>query len=291
MLRTLRKPSSFWDMQTYKDGQRMGMTRFLAVRRDDIYSPNSVEKDRLILKRVCDQLKTMAQLDQPIRMIDEAELAAVEVEADCIVTMARSDAALQRLLDLERRGCKVVNTPEGVGRCQRSVLDKLMRKSGICMPPLTGEDGYWLKRGDAAAQSKDDVVFCEDAHELRHAQNSFRHRGITNFVVSAHVPGDLVKFYGVGNRMFHYFYPSDDGISKFGDELRNGKAHHFSFDVSALRAEVMKLAHLTGVEVYGGDVIIGHDGRFYIVDFNDWPSFSRCSEEAAEAIARQVLMK
>lgn len=37
-------------------------------------------------------------------------------------------------------------------------------------------------------------------------------------IVQAHVPGDLVKFYAVKGGFFKYFYPSDDGESKFGDE-------------------------------------------------------------------------
>ena len=107
-------------------------------------------------------------------------------------------------------------------------------------------------------------------------------------VVSAHVPGDLVKFYGVGTAFFQFFYPSDDGISKFGDEKRNGVAHHYAFEAERLHQEVVRLSQLVGVEVFGGDAIIDEHGRFYIIDFNDWPSFSRCREEAAMAIAQCV---
>jgi hypothetical protein len=30
------------------------------------------------------------------------------------------------------------------------------------------------------------------------------------------------------------------------------------------------------------------DGSLWIIDFNDWPSFAPCREEAARAIARRV---
>ena len=36
--------------------------------------------------------------------------------------------------------------------------------------------------------------------------------------------------------------------------------------------------------MYGGDAIVTSDGDFYIIDFNDWPSFASCREAAAEAI-------
>ena len=49
-----------------------------------------------------------------------------------------------------------------------------------------------------------------------------------------------------------------------------------------------RLAAVIGLDVYGGDCIVRSDGTFAIIDFNDWPSFSRCREEAAKAIALRV---
>jgi len=47
-------------------------------------------------------------------------------------------------------------------------------------------------------------------------------------------------------------------------------------------------AEALGLEVWGGDALF--DGNeFAIVDFNDWPSFSRVRDEAARAIARRSL--
>ena len=267
----------------------MDIPRFLAIRRNDIFSPNSVQKDRMILQAVCQRLQDRLLLDSDIEMIDESEFAGHPVEASCYITMARSDEALTALHDMERKGRRAINCAESVRSCQRSVLDRMMREHHISMPETDGVHGYWLKRGDASAQSKADVVFCNDHEQLEMAQREFENRGIHDMVVSAHVPGDLLKFYGVGTRMFRVFYPNDDGISKFGDEERNGKAHHYDYDAEALRAEVEKVALLTGTEVYGGDAIVAEDGRFYIIDFNDWPSFSRCLEEATLAIAEQIL--
>lgn len=263
--------------------------KITAIRRDDRFSPNSVDKDRLILKAVADRLESVFGV--PVPMVDESSFAEKPVEADIFVSMARSTEALTALSCKEHRGALVVNSAEGVRRCQRSLLDRLMRAANIAMPPLKGNDGYWLKRGDAAAQSKSDVVFCKDEESLNTARRSFAERGITNVVVSTHVVGDLVKFYGVGNTMFRCFYPSDDGISKFGDEKVNGVAHHYTYDNVALHREVVRLATITGVDVYGGDAVIDSEGRFYIIDFNDWPSFSRCRDEAADAIVRLIIKK
>jgi len=52
-----------------------------------------------------------------------------------------------------------------------------------------------------------------------------------------------------------------------------------------LQYEAERLAKAVGVEVFGGDAIIRSDGTFCVIDFNDWPSFSRCRPEAACTIA------
>lgn len=115
-------------------------------------------------------------------------------------------------------------------------------------------------------------------------------RGITDYVVSAHVVGDLVKFYGVGQgRFFRYYYPTDDGQSKFGNECHNGVACHYPFSEEVLRQEVERLAAATGASIYGGDAIVRADGSFCLIDFNDWPSFSRCREEAADVVTELVV--
>lgn len=261
--------------------------RILTVRRADVFSPNSIEKDRMILQEVADRLSVHFGVEVP--MIDEDEFAAKPADADLYVTMGRRPSTLTALACKEHRGKTVINSAEGVRRCQRSLLEKIMRRNNVAMPPEKGENGYWLKRGDAAAQSKRDIVFCPDEEALAEAKRDFAERGIKNTVVSTHVVGDLVKFYGVGSDFFKCYYPSDDGISKFGDEKINGKAHHYNYDNDALHKEVVRLASLTGVQVYGGDAIIDSKGSFYIIDFNDWPSFSRCREEAADAIAQFVI--
>ena len=53
--------------------------------------------------------------------------------------------------------------------------------------------------------------------------------------------------------------------------------------------EVERLAAATGVSIYGGDAIVRADGSFCLIDFNDWPSFSRCREEAADVVTELVV--
>lgn len=279
----------------------------VALLRAPCYSPHSEAKDRAIMMQALEELSRREKLvtwdvyDERAwttlhrRALEDqatdSEQNAFYGEADLYLSMSRDEETLKLLHRLELRGIQVINPTWGVEQCHRSVLDRLLRANRIPLPPQRGDDGYWLKRGDGAAQTKEDVVYCRDHKALNMAFAAFHERGVTDLVVSAHVKGDIVKFYGVGTRFFRYYYPTDDGISKFGDEKINGPAHHYSFREERLMARARQIASLTGVQVYGGDAIIRPSGRFVFIDFNDWPSFSRCREEAAAAIAEEVMEK
>ena len=258
----------------------------IGVIRDRQYSPCSEEKDLAILKSVVDKLGG--------QLIEEADLPACQElsgKGNIFLNMGRMPETIGFLKQKEDEGAMVINSAYGVEKCQRSRLEQLMREKHIPMPRRIGRDGWWVKRGDAAAQTPVDVVFCPTEATLEAAKQQFLSRGIDDIVIQAHVPGDVVKFYGVeGTSFFKYYYPGDDGESKFGDERHNGKPHHYFFQKEHLRATVEMLARLIQIPVYGGDAIITPEGEFKIIDFNDWPSFSRCREEAAHAIVQYVML-
>lgn len=266
--------------------------RILAVSRAKRFSPNAVERDRAIFEAVVERLQRQGD---KVLLVSEDSLSPQDVRnqigssdsPDCILTMARQPETLTWLKSF---GVACINSPEGIERCARSRLTGIMKRIGTPIPPEECADGYWLKRGDAAAQTQDDVVYVPDRKQLTVAVELMRQRGITDYTVSAHVQGDLLKFYGVGQGdFFRWYYPTDDGQTKFGDEQRNGIASHYPFPTMALQREAQRLAAAVGVSVYGGDAIVRADGSFCLIDFNDWPSFSRCREEAADAIAALVI--
>ncbi len=253
------------------------------------FSPHSVEKDRLILQEVINRLPKHAVSTLETYCFDEANMVLPPSKPyTFILSMGRLPETLEWL---RRQSCPVINSPEAVARCcQRSVLTQIMAETGIPVPPTEGTSGYWLKRGDACAQTADDVVYCCNREELLLQQSRFVARGITDYVVQANMPGDVVKFYGVrGTPFFRFFYPADDGDTKFDHEHQNGPAHHYAFDADSLKADASRLANAVGLDVYGGDCIVRADGSYCIIDFNDWPSFSRCREEAAEAIVQFIV--
>ena len=257
--------------------------KILLIQRAERFSPNSVDKDRAILDAVGVRLIAAGH---EVELVSEQQPFTPD-GYDCIYSMGRLPETLTRL-----QGVYAINSSDGIANCARCRLEEIMQQIGIPMAPHEGFHGYWIKRGDAAAQSKGDVQFAATKAELEQKKADFAQRGISEFTISAHVPGDLIQFYGVaGTGFFRYYYPTDDGESKFGDEQRNGAACHYPFDMAELHHSVETLAEAVGIKVYGGDCIVDEAGHYYVIDFNDWPSFSRCREEAATAIAELIKIK
>jgi putative hydrolase of the HAD superfamily len=150
-------------------------------------------------------------------------------------------------------------------------------------------DGYWVKRGYGSAEHEDDVQYAPDMETAQHIAEEMQRHGIPDVDIRAHIKGDLLKFYAVKDTdFFRCYYPTADGDWKFGNERHNGKPHYYPYDAKALKAMAERAADLCQLQVYGGDCIIRPDGTPVLIDLNDWPSFSRCREEAAKAIADSI---
>ncbi|MBR4389754.1 MAG: hypothetical protein IKT00_11320 [Prevotella sp.] len=261
------------------------MMRKVAILRDESYSPHCVEKDRAILEEVARRMDIG-------EIIGEKELMGAEGrfnDYSLFLSMGRLPQTLSFLTRMMRKGAVVINRPQGVANCSRTVWQRVMREMHGPLPPDNGSFGHWVKRGDGAAQTVDDVVFVPDGESVDECVERFRKRGVMQVTVSAHVPGDVVKFYGVARTVFfRCCYPTDDGDSKFSLERINGCAHHYNFDEGRMKMMAERLATALGVDVFGGDCIVSEDGNFFFIDFNDWPSFSRFKDDAAEAIAEMA---
>lgn len=282
----------------------------MAIGRAKRYSPNSVDKDAAVLEGVCRILRSEGMT---VSTVSEDELLedwsacgkgsgaccwrgnagsiAGGGKASIYISMGRHEETLRFLSRKEAEGCTVVNSAGGVALCcSRARLNAVLSEAGVPLPPVEGRHGYWLKRACGVAESSADVRFAATRDEMEHTRRQMAAGGIGEVVVQAHVEGDLIKFYGVARQdFFRVCYPGDDGQWKFGDECRNGEPRHYAFDIRRLQATAEKAACTVGVDVYGGDAIVTADGNFVIIDFNDWPSFSRCRDEAAAAIAAHII--
>ena len=134
----------------------------------------------------------------------------------------------------------------------------------------------WMKRGDVHAMQSGDVVFVREQKELSRALAHFRHHGIFDVLLQEHVEGRVVKFYGVGQDEYFKAFFADTG-------------EEISAQVQPLSKIAAQAARIVGLEVYGGDAVLTNQDEVFLIDLNDWPSFSRCCNTAAESIASYLV--
>jgi glutathione synthase/RimK-type ligase-like ATP-grasp enzyme len=146
---------------------------------------------------------------------------------------------------------------------------------------LTCTGPVWVKRGDVHSTQDGDVTFAAGAHEAQQALRLLAARGVRSAVVQDHIPGDLIKFYGIGRERL---LPRDGPWFRWFYHKGQHVAGH-PFDPEKLADLARRAASALGLEVYGGDVIVSEAGTATVIDLNAWPSFALYREEAAERIA------
>jgi glutathione synthase/RimK-type ligase-like ATP-grasp enzyme len=257
----------------------------LGVYREKVFSPGKVREDAAILDAT---LQALSRLGHTVRAL-EAEALRLLPDYSCILTMAQSERALGILEKQQKRGARIINSITSVCNCYRRPLIHLLGDAGLPIPrseivltegaegrvSFQGADSYWLKRGDVHAMEAGDVVRVGSPEELTAALCHFRERQIGEILLQEHVDGDVIKFYGAGSASYFSAFRASTG-----DEISSG--------TGALRRLARQAAEAIGLEVYGGDAIVTPKRDVVLIDFNDWPSFSRCREAAAKSIAGYI---
>lgn len=232
------------------------LPQILMVQRDESFSPNAVEKDLAILQAVGEKLRDRgASVSYVKEELLQDKRWKLGDRVGVIFSMARSEKSLAVLQQAQAEGVMVVNDPRSIEICNsRRAIDGLMRSNRIPAAPYYERGKGWIK-----ADRGHDVRFAANEEEML----AFKQQ-VEDPLLTAHVEGTLVKFYGVADRFF-----SPQGYPQVAEAAA-------------------RLACLVGIQVYGGDAVLLSDGTFAIIDFNDWPSFSSCREEAAAAICRLI---
>lgn len=265
------------------------------------YSPNHIGNDAAIFNATVDQLRKRGC---EVNVYSEEQLARSVPEEPIILNMCREQRSIATLQQLEEQGRLVINSGFGIENCTRERMTRILIGEHIPYPESiivnTDEvvkdkliaanfEQAWIKRGDFHAMHKEDVSYVRHPEEAQEVLQEYFLRGIKRAVINRHLVGDLIKFYGVqGSPFFFWFYPFDMGHSKYGHEAINGKSRGLHFDEPYLREICQKASEVLDVKIYGGDCIVGSDGSIQIIDFNDWPSFAPCRNEAAPYIAKCV---
>ena len=278
--------------------------KIAGVMRAGAYSPNHIGNDAAIFNAVADQLRKRGY---DVNIYSEEQFCASEIPEPVILNMCRRQESIKKLQVLQESGKLVINSGFGIENCTRERMTRILLGNDIPYPdslivntnesvlPALKEAEYsscWIKRGDFHAMHKEDVSYCRHAEEAQEVLQEYFYRGIHRAVINRHLPGDLIKFYGVcGTPFFYWFYPFDEGHSKYGHEAVNGHSRGLRFDKNRLMEICTSAAEILDVVVYGGDCIVSEEGDIRIIDFNDWPSFAPCRQEAAPHIAKAVIGK
>lgn len=280
----------------------MAEIKIAGIMRAGAYSPNHIGNDAAIFNGVAEQLRKRGCV---VNIYSEDKFIAEDIPENIIVNMCREQKSIAKLQRLEKEGTLVINSGFGIENCTRERMTRILLGCNIPYPKsiivdtnesVTEElkrNGFqqcWIKRGDFHAMHKEDVSYVRHAEEAQEILQEYFLRGIKRAVINIHLEGDLIKFYGVkGSPFFFWFYPFDSGHSKYGLEAINGKSRGLEFDKAKLQQICNDASDALDVMVYGGDCIVGEDGSIQIIDFNDWPSFAPCRQEAAPYIAKAIM--
>ncbi len=269
----------------------MSKYRLLGVYREKRFSPGMVEKDAAVLSGVLERL-TSANLPIVIETIEGEDFPELNTQPDFVLTMAQSEESLNKL-ESWQTSTRIINSVEGVRNCYRERLVSILSVIDVSFPDtvlLKTDDilknaelpfayPVWLKRSDVHAMAAGDVLCVKNKSELMVAGKQFRERGINKIAAQKHVEGEVFKFYGVGRGDFFKVFP----------EKKSGNIEAPWFE--SLKKSAVDAAVALDLEIYGGDAVLDEKGGIHVIDMNDWPSFSACCDDAAEAIFQYVTSK
>lgn len=271
------------------------------ILRAGAFSPNHIGNDAAILNMVAEQLRKRGVM---MKIYSEEQLLAGDVSENIIVNMCRETRSIELLQKYEDNGRLIINSGYGIENCVRERMTRILIGSGISFPESmivnTNEvvknkltkAGYgqcWIKRADMHSQHKEDVSYVRHAEEAQELLQEYFYRGIKRATINKHLEGDLVKFYGVkGQPFFFIFYPFDKDSTLNSHNVLGPRQKN-----TPLEKTILSICHHASdelnVDIFGGECIVDKEGKVWLIDFNDWPSYAPCRGEAASFIAKNII--
>ncbi len=253
----------------------------LGISRAAQFSPNAVDRDEAIFHAVEERLR---KAGHSVRRVEETHFTSTLLnETDCVFSMSRLHNVLKILKTFEMEGKRIINSPSSLLAYNRGKMFLRFYYHGLWVPyvrtvtpqseVLTEDTSFplWIKRNENSMYSEDDIAFITTPDQLVPSLKQFFERGLKEALLCEHIEGEKYKCYGVLGTGFFYVSPG------------------CPIPASRLQEEMEKAAKLAVITVYGGDCVVCPDSTFYIIDFNDWPSFALCREQAADAIVRLII--
>ena len=260
--------------------------KFTGIARSVEFSPNHESNDAAIIRLTGEALESGGFA---VGMMSEDELPHARIHSPVVFHMCQGPRSIAWLARLQQEGKHLVNPWQAVQNCFRTFMTARFEESGVPFPRTLVVDtrleripdeaaswpGLWVKRGDVHATQQGDVVRVADGPEALRVLAAMRGRDIETAVLQQHVAGDVIKFYAIHNNGFFEWYHSE------GPATRPARTEE-------LRDQAERAAEALGLSIYGGDLVV-HDDGITLIDLNDWPSFARFRERAAQQIAEQII--
>lgn len=277
----------------------MATIKIAGVMRSGAYSPNHIGNDAAIFNLVADELRKRGC---EVNIYTEEQLAAGKVTEGIIVNMCREMRSIEHLQRCQDNGALVINSGYGIENCVRERMARILMGSNIPYPEsiiVSTDEAIrdtlvkarisrcWIKRGDSHTMHNEDVTYVRHPEEAQEILQEYFLRGIKRAVINRHIDGEQIKFYGIVGTPFFYWLSASDSSSDRRGAAKNRTAP--DFDEEKLKALCTAAADVLDVRIYGGDCILSPDGKMRIIDFDDWPSFAPCRQEAAVQIAKYIM--
>jgi hypothetical protein len=211
--------------------------------------------------------------------------------------MCEQTHILNQFLSWEKEGMPQVNSPAAVFNTYRTRMLSLFQQKEVAFPnsiiiPTEGKavnisKPTWIKRADVHNTQDGDVLFVTTPIQAENALQTMAERGIAHAVIQDHIPGDLIKFYGIGDSRHQ------EGVPPWFRSFyhKNQQVQGFPFNPETLALLAQQAASSLDLEIYGGDAIVTKEGDLWIIDLNAWPSFALYRDEASEKIASYLFQR
>lgn len=272
----------------------MAEIKIAGIMRAAAFSPNHIGNDSSIFNIVADQLRKRGC---EVNVYSEDQFINNGVNEKIIVNMCREKRSIERLQHLEDMGMLVINSGYGIENCIRERMARIFIGSSIPYPETiitdtdeairerltkAGITRCWIKRGDSHTMHNEDVTLVRHPEEAQEILQEYFLRGIKRAVINRDIEGEMIKFYGILGTPFFYWLTTRSSSTI-------ARKQPATFDESRLKALCSAAAEILDVKIYGGDCVLSPDGKMRIIDFDDWPSFAPCRQEAATNIAKFVM--
>ncbi len=217
-------------------------------------------------------------------LLKEPKDFSEQEKPDLVFTMARGGEINGILIEKERQGVFVINSPEAIRfSLNRKLIYQKMMEAGANLPRTKAVKVENINFSDLEGKS---VLKPSDRHEfwfivdnedaLEKAIQGYKNQTTKEIIVQKFIKGRHIKYYVIGKEVI---LP------------KNTEREIPSEVIQKIKKQALLVGQITGLKIFGGDFIVKR-GVPFCVDVNDWPSMASIEgfdqEEAAFKTANLI---